>query len=73
MQDKRRERAHLVQSEQHLVQARLNVSRQEQLIERLAASGHDTRDAHRFLSALTDALHCFEHSAGQVRSLQHAA
>jgi hypothetical protein len=62
MQDKhRRERVHLVQSELHLAQARRIVLQQEQLIEHLAASGHDTRDANSFLSALTEALHCFEH------------
>ena len=43
------ERAHLVQSERHLAQARRIVLQQEQLIEHLAASGHDTRDANSFL------------------------
>lgn len=64
MQDKQRERDHLVQSDRHLAQARLNVQRQGQLIERLAASGHDTRDAHSLLSALIETLHI----DGQSRS-----
>jgi len=61
MPDKHRERDHLVQSDRHLVQARVNILRQEQLIERLAAGGHDTRDAESFLSALIETLHSWEH------------
>ena len=61
MPDKQRERAHLLQSDRHLVLARANISRQEQLIERLTASGHDTRDAQGFLSAMIETLHSFEH------------
>jgi len=54
------ERAHLAQADGHIAGAKTQIARQEQLIARLTADGHQVRDAESFLSVLMDTLKGFE-------------
>jgi len=55
-----REFTHLTQVDQHIAGAKERIVRQQQLIERLAAGGHNVRVAEGFLFALTGVLSAFE-------------
>ena len=54
------ERAHLAQADRHIASAKAHITKQEQLIARLAGNGHDARSAGHFLSVLMDTLKGFE-------------
>jgi hypothetical protein len=54
------ERAHLAQADRHIAGAKAHIARQEQLIVRLSATGHDVRGAEHFQSVLMDTLKGFE-------------
>jgi hypothetical protein len=51
---------HLVQADEHIAGARARIVKQRELIKRLAAEGHDVRNAESFLFALTGVLSAFE-------------
>jgi hypothetical protein len=55
------ESAHLAQADRHISGAKQRIVRQRQLIARLAATGHDVRNAESFLSILWDVLSTYEH------------
>lgn len=52
--------ARLTHADWQVAEAKERVSRQRQLIARLAANGHSVRDAESFLSALMNVLSAFE-------------
>jgi len=52
--------AYLAQVDLHIAGAKERIDKQQQLIERLCASGHSARDAENFLFALTGLLSAFQ-------------
>jgi len=54
------ELAYLARVDLHIAGAKERIVKQQQLIERLAASGHGVRDAENFLFALTGILSAFQ-------------
>jgi hypothetical protein len=50
------ERAHLVEADRHIAEARQRIARQENLIEELAHDGHDTANSRDLLKLLNDSL-----------------
>ena len=54
------ELTYLAQVDLHIAGAKERIVKQQQLIERLAASGHSVRDAESFLSALSGVVSAFE-------------
>ena len=51
---------YLAQVDLHIAGAKERIDKQQQLIERLCASGHSVRDAESFLFALTGMLSAFQ-------------
>ena len=51
---------YLAQVDLHIAGAKERIDKQQQLIERLCASGHSARDAENFLFALTGLLSAFQ-------------
>jgi predicted lipid-binding transport protein (Tim44 family) len=64
------ERAHLAQADGHITGAKAHIAAQAQRIARLAANGHEVRDAESFLSVLRDTLKAFQrHRRAILRQL----